>query len=77
MNKDTGVGTGESRRLCDQKHMICPTCQREFHREETKFPPFCSKQCQLIDLGRWLNDEFTIPGDPTTGADLEPDDGDK
>lgn len=30
--------------------------------------PFCSKRCKLIDLGRWLGEEYSLPD---TG---EPDD---
>ncbi len=26
--------------------------------------PFCSGRCRLIDLGRWLDQKYTIP-DPT------------
>jgi hypothetical protein len=25
--------------------------------------PFCSLRCQQIDLGRWLNEEFSVPYD--------------
>jgi len=31
--------------------------------EEDKLPPnfpFCSKRCKLIDLGNWLNEEYTL-----------------
>ena len=23
--------------------------------------PFCSARCQLVDLGRWLGDEYRVP----------------
>lgn len=23
--------------------------------------PFCSRRCQMIDLGRWLNEEISLP----------------
>jgi|GEM_PF-183825 endogenous inhibitor of DNA gyrase (YacG/DUF329 family) len=26
-----------------------------------KFRPFCSKRCSQLDLGRWLNEEYTVP----------------
>ncbi|MGL5553062.1 MAG: DNA gyrase inhibitor YacG, partial [Plesiomonas shigelloides] len=26
------------------------------------FRPFCSKRCQLIDLGEWADEEKRIPG---------------
>jgi len=28
------------------------------------FHPFCSERCRLVDLSKWLNDEFRIPGEP-------------
>jgi len=30
--------------------------------------PFCSERCQLIDLGRWFNEQYSID------RDLTPDD---
>ena len=37
----------------------CPICARP--REE-KFKPFCSKRCADIDLARWLDGRYAIPG---------------
>ena len=44
----------------------CPTCGRRVLLDETAAPPFCSERCQLIDLGRWLDEEVSLPyeGDP-------------
>jgi endogenous inhibitor of DNA gyrase (YacG/DUF329 family) len=25
------------------------------------FMPFCSQQCQLVDLGRWFNEDIGLP----------------
>lgn len=25
--------------------------------------PFCSERCKLIDLGRWFNEEYVVPGE--------------
>jgi len=46
--------------------MNCPTCGRKFLSDETPTPPFCSERCQLIDLGRWFNEEIRLPheGEP-------------
>jgi hypothetical protein len=46
--------------------MVCPTCQRRFLLDETETPPFCSERCQLVDLGRWLDESYGLPfeGDP-------------
>ena len=40
----------------------CPTCGKAVSwNEESPFRPFCSKRCQLIDLGEWANEEKRIP----------------
>ena len=26
--------------------------------------PFCSARCQEVDLGRWLSEQYRIPGPP-------------
>ena len=32
----------------------CPTCKKAVTwSEESPYRPFCSKRCQLIDLGEW------------------------
>lgn len=41
--------------------LSCSTCGRPFHIDETPTPPFCSERCQLIDLGRWLDEEIGVP----------------
>ncbi len=32
--------------------------------------PFCSDRCRLIDLGKWLGEEYRIPG-PRAGDGVE------
>lgn len=29
-----------------------------------RYRPFCSARCQGIDLGNWLGERYTVPGDP-------------
>jgi uncharacterized protein len=41
--------------------MSCSTCGRRFFLDETPTPPFCSERCQLIDLGRWLDESIGVP----------------
>lgn len=44
----------------------CPTCQSEVEwGPQSPFRPFCSKRCQLIDLGEWADEEKRIPGRST------------
>lgn len=40
----------------------CPTCDKGVvWGEVSPFRPFCSKRCQLIDLGEWADEEKRIP----------------
>ena len=39
----------------------CALCKKEILDE--KFAPFCSSRCRNIDLGKWLNGSYVIPGD--------------
>ncbi|VTU08087.1 zinc-binding protein [Actinobacillus indolicus] len=44
----------------------CPTCEKEVvWSTESKYRPFCSERCQLIDLGEWANEEKRIAGNQT------------
>ncbi|WP_462157225.1 DNA gyrase inhibitor YacG [Pseudoalteromonas sp. GB56] len=39
----------------------CPTCNNDVvWGEVSPFRPFCSKRCQLIDLGEWSSESNTI-----------------
>jgi endogenous inhibitor of DNA gyrase (YacG/DUF329 family) len=41
----------------------CPTCQKTIQWSEAHpHRPFCSKRCQLIDLGEWSDEQFSIAG---------------
>jgi endogenous inhibitor of DNA gyrase (YacG/DUF329 family) len=42
----------------------------------SKFAPFCSERCKLIDLSRWLGDEYRIPGEPVPTPETSEDDPD-
>ena len=44
--------------------VTCPTCRREIEWAESAFRPFCSERCRLIDLGAWLAEKHSIPGEP-------------
>jgi len=46
----------------------CPICGRP--RVET-FKPFCSKRCADIDLARWLDGGYVIPGPKNDEAEME------
>ena len=39
----------------------CPTCKKAATKDGNKVFPFCCERCQLIDLGRWLDEEYRVP----------------
>ena len=46
--------------------MKCATCRGPVAKLDP-LPghfPFCSERCQLIDLGRWLGEEYRVPEPP-------------
>lgn len=46
------------------KKVKCPICNKDVKFDDKqKLPqnfPFCSKRCKLVDLGKWLNEEYMI-----------------
>ncbi|ECG8592614.1 DNA gyrase inhibitor YacG [Salmonella enterica subsp. salamae] len=47
--------------MSDMTVVSCPTCGKPVVWGETSpFRPFCSKRCQLIDLGEWAAEEKRI-----------------
>jgi endogenous inhibitor of DNA gyrase (YacG/DUF329 family) len=43
----------------------CPTCAKPYEIEalgDLPTFPFCSERCRLIDLGRWIDETYVIPG---------------
>ena len=55
--------------------LTCSACGRRFYIDETTAPPFCSERCKLIDLGRWLDEDVSVPheGGPTKGEVIDQD----
>ncbi|HXD33395.1 MAG TPA: DNA gyrase inhibitor YacG [Pyrinomonadaceae bacterium] len=43
--------------------MKCPTCGKPTEWENNRYVPFCSERCKLIDLGAWVNEEYSVPGE--------------
>jgi endogenous inhibitor of DNA gyrase (YacG/DUF329 family) len=39
----------------------CPTCRKQVELgPDRAHRPFCSPRCQMVDLGRWLDEDFCI-----------------
>jgi endogenous inhibitor of DNA gyrase (YacG/DUF329 family) len=44
-----------------KKGGLCPICSTPTVHN---YRPFCSKHCADIDLGRWLEGRYAVPGEP-------------
>jgi endogenous inhibitor of DNA gyrase (YacG/DUF329 family) len=53
--------------------MRCPTCEKEFDPALSNAKPFCSDRCRSIDLGRWLDESYSLPVVPDPEADERPE----
>ncbi len=47
----------------------CSVCRRPV---DPRFRPFCSARCKQVDLGRWLDGHYAVPGEPTEGGEDDP-----
>ncbi len=53
----------------------CPTCRRRVvWSPDNPHRPFCSERCKLLDLDRWLREDYRIPAqEDESGAGPSPD----
>ncbi len=52
---------------------LCPICNRPaVPRPGNRSYPFCSDRCRLIDLSKWLGEEYRIAG-PRIGDEASED----
>ncbi|MEP6609135.1 MAG: DNA gyrase inhibitor YacG [Burkholderiaceae bacterium] len=48
----------------------CPTCGAPVEwNAASRFRPFCSERCALIDLGAWASDGYSITASDETHSD--------
>ena len=53
----------------------CPTCGRRVEwTPASRWRPFCSERCKLVDLGAWASGQYAVPGDAPTDDDAGADD---
>ncbi|MFO0935435.1 MAG: DNA gyrase inhibitor YacG [Gemmataceae bacterium] len=57
--------------------VTCPICKAMMPADWSEYPdyPFCSKRCRMIDLGRWLGEDYRVSGkakDENRSTDAEP-----
>ena len=56
--------------MAEKKTPTCPICHRPVAlRPENQFFPFCSNRCQVVDLSKWLNEEYRVPTRETDEGD--------
>jgi uncharacterized protein len=63
----------------------CPICAKSIKvaaLDDLPSFPFCSERCRLVDLGRWIDGAYLIPGTAKAQAaeeatDDRPDDSDE
>ena len=60
-----------ARRPEPKRQRKCPLCS---HPAEEEFRPFCSKRCQELDLGRWLDESYRVPVVETDNLDIDGED---
>ena len=49
----------------------CPTCGKALSAAKEPAIPFCSARCRQIDLARWLDERYAIPGRPLEEDELD------
>ena len=54
----------------------CPMCRKPSAvRGADQSPwPFCSERCRLIDLGKWLGEEYRVPAEDAPPPPDKPQD---
>lgn len=54
----------------DSVTVVCPTCGKEVEwTGGSRYRPFCSDRCRLIDLGEWASERYRVPGEPGAPPD--------
>lgn len=51
----------------------CPTCNKKIQWQDNPFRPFCSERCKLVDLGKWVSEEYRVPGKAVATEPLDQD----
>ncbi|HEY2523926.1 MAG TPA: DNA gyrase inhibitor YacG [Candidatus Binataceae bacterium] len=43
--------------------MRCPICKQPAEMTPAnRFRPFCSERCQMVDLGKWAEEDYRVAG---------------
>jgi endogenous inhibitor of DNA gyrase (YacG/DUF329 family) len=48
----------------------CPICKKAVApRPGNQAFPFCGPRCKMVDLGKWLNEDYRVPTDDSAPED--------
>ncbi len=49
----------------------CPICDTPMPGSPVEYPdfPFCSQRCRVIDLGRWLSEDYKVASRESASED--------
>ena len=54
----------------------CPACGAPVEwRADSRYRPFCSERCKLVDLGAWASNRYAIDGHSVMTESETPADG--
>ena len=66
------MSAGEDGKRGQKAVSRCPICRKPTVKDHR---PFCSERCTDVDLGRWLNGAYAVPGEPVDESQTEPSAG--
>jgi endogenous inhibitor of DNA gyrase (YacG/DUF329 family) len=56
--------------MANARIVPCPQCGKPVEwSPESRYRPFCSERCKLIDLGAWASERYRIPGSESPESD--------
>jgi uncharacterized protein len=56
------------------REVTCPNCGKPVEwSPSSRWRPFCSERCRLIDLGQWFSEAHAIPGEEADGVSADAD----
>ena len=48
----------------------CPICKKDVPPRPGNLAfPFCSSRCKMVDLGKWLNEDYRVPSEDESDPD--------
>jgi uncharacterized protein len=53
----------------------CVCCRK--HPVDPRWRPFCSERCKLLDLARWADGAYRVPGEPVAEQDNGDDENER